>query len=292
MLLDEKNRDQFLTVYMALLTFVNNVYEIVPNVRSINDFIKLSMQNKLDIKEALYEDISVLDDFCDENPFQLSDIDLEIILEWKNYVKGNFIVYKQFKKYCVFLEAEESKEAYGVLGLTNSFEEILGFLPSYIETVLLPFKGKIVCDGLIHSHPVQLGANMRADIKEDYEFSKALFGIIEKLPFEPPTKNELNINLLKYYIKNDENMVLYKDEILDLLKGNKDYTKIYYTEIGKRHAKKMSKRLKEVGIQNRWFAIFNNVIVASGRTEAEAKENALTIIPSNKKDHFVLFKVN
>jgi hypothetical protein len=48
------------------------------------------------------------------------------------------------KNYAVFL-ADDPPIAYGVVALTETFEEIIGpDLPMFVETVLLPFRGKII----------------------------------------------------------------------------------------------------------------------------------------------------
>ena len=64
---------------------------------------------------------------------------------------GKFYVFRYLKKYTVFLTSGGSpNKAYGVLGLADPMEQVIGpYLPRLITTVLLPFKGRIIYDGLI-----------------------------------------------------------------------------------------------------------------------------------------------
>ena len=92
--------------------------------------------------------MDLIDAFVSENPFRLSEDELEIVRSWKDLVAGEFYVYRCLKKYTVFLTTGEPVVAYGVLSLTDSFEDLIGHrLPHLCKTVLLPFKGRIVYDG-------------------------------------------------------------------------------------------------------------------------------------------------
>lgn len=78
---------------------------------------------------------------------------------------------------------------YGVLGLNESFDELAfgAGLPLFIETVLLPFKGKITYDGIIGFRNIYFGSGVRRGLKETYMRAKQNNRIIvslEKTPAE------------------------------------------------------------------------------------------------------------
>ena len=80
--------------------------------------------------------------------------ELEIVLNWKNLVKGTFYLYRYPKNYAIFLNANPASKAYGVLSLTDEFDKILASdLPIVLEAVLLPFKEQIIYDGFLISLP-------------------------------------------------------------------------------------------------------------------------------------------
>jgi len=84
------------------------------------------------------------------------------------------------KKYAVFIH---DNKVYGVLALHDSFDEIIhpSALPFYVKAVLLPYKGKIVYDGLLQSYSVFFGGGIKANLKEDYMAAKQNGRIIETL---------------------------------------------------------------------------------------------------------------
>ena len=98
---------------------------------------------------------------------------------------GEFYVYRCLKKYTVFLTTREPVVAYGVLSLTDPLEELIGHrLPHLCKAVLLPFKGRIVYDGMLAGYNVHFGGGIRRRLKESYDDAKRRMGIITSLP--PP----------------------------------------------------------------------------------------------------------
>ena len=95
-------------------------------------------------------------------------------------------MFRYLKSHMIFLSMEEPTVAYGVLALVDPFEEVIGpYLPVLCETILLPFEGRIVYDGLMRGYNVAFGAGYRRSFKESYDEAKARFGIVTTLPFDP-----------------------------------------------------------------------------------------------------------
>ena len=131
--------------------------------------------------------MDLIDAFASENPFKLPEDELEIVRSWKDLVAGEFYVYRCLKKYTVFLTAREPVVAYGVLSLMDPFEDLIGpRLPHLCKTVLLPFKGRIVYDGLLAGYNITFGGGIRRRLKESYNDAKERQGIITSLP--PPAE--------------------------------------------------------------------------------------------------------
>lgn len=68
---------------------------------------------------------------------------------------------------------------------------------------------------------------------------------------------------------------------------------IYYQETGKHNATKYSKKMREylTGNTSAWFAIIDDVIVASGKTEQDVEKNLDITISSEKRNFVYIFKV-
>src|SRR5207247_3119757 len=95
---------------------------------------------------------------------------------------GKFFVLRNLKKYTVFL-AEKAPVAYGVVALTEPFEDLIGSdLPIWAETVLLPFKDKIIYDGLLGRYNVFFGGGIRRRLQESYVGARERMAIVTALP--------------------------------------------------------------------------------------------------------------
>ena len=69
------------------------------------------------------------------------------------------------------------------MALHQPFQETIhrSQLPVYVKTVLLPFKSKVVYDGLLQPYSVSFGRGISFDLKETYMAAKQNDQIIESL---------------------------------------------------------------------------------------------------------------
>ena len=85
----------------------------------------------------------------------------------------------------VFLDAGNPPVAYGVVALTEPFEDLIGpYLPQMVETVLLPFQGRIVYDGLLHGYNISFGGGIKRMLNDSYRQAKARQGVVTSLSIE------------------------------------------------------------------------------------------------------------
>ncbi len=83
----------------------------------------------------------------------------------------------------MFLSTETPPVAYGVLALSQPFEELIGpHLPVLTQTVLLPFKDRIVYDGLLSSYNVTFGTGTRRNLNVDFETAEDRQEIVTSRP--------------------------------------------------------------------------------------------------------------
>jgi hypothetical protein len=117
-----------------------------------------------------------------ENPARLSDEDLGIIASWKHRIEGSFFVYKYLVKHTIFLDDKTPPHAYGVCGIVSPIEDIFApELPALVKTVLLPFKDKIIYDGILHVYNMLFGSGYRSNLDFAYRNAKEREGIITSL---------------------------------------------------------------------------------------------------------------
>jgi hypothetical protein len=179
--------EQFFRLHRSLMFFVNQRLKAIDQRLSTREeYSRLSPETRIKVHEAFLEHLDLIDDFVSENPFDFDEPDLEIIQSWRHLVSGTFYAFRQLQNFMVFLSSTEPVVAYGVLALFDPFEVVIGpYLPRMIKTTLLPFKGRIVYDGLITGYNVFFGGGIKRSLNESYTEAKKRFGIVTLLPFTP-----------------------------------------------------------------------------------------------------------
>lgn len=189
--LPKADADLFYKLHPNLLTYVNRRLQLA-TFSTVREFMAgTSLEEKSTVRNALYDNISLIDDFCTDNPCHFSDEELAIVKSWKQFVKEKFVIVKYLKQYTIFLDWNESApKAYGVVGLRSALDEITPLsLPTMVDAVLLPFKNKIIYDGILFPYLVSFGHGYQRSMKKDYAVAKAKYGIITSLPFTANSAN-------------------------------------------------------------------------------------------------------
>ena len=178
--------DLFFRLHRSLMFFVNQKLKVIDEeVATPEKYSGLPPETRLKVHQALLDHRELIDAFADENPFHFDEADLEIVRSWKHLVSGTFYAFRQLRPYMVFLSTTEPVVAYGVVALFDPFVEVIGpYLPRMIKTTLLPFKGRIVYDGLVSGYNITFGAGIRRRLNEEYKEAKEGSGIVTTLP--PP----------------------------------------------------------------------------------------------------------
>src|SRR3954463_15868748 len=178
--------DRFLRLHRGLMFFVNQKLKVIDDkVATPEAYSGLPPETRIKVHKALLDRIDLIDAFADEDPFHFDEADLEIVRSWKHLISGTFYAFRQRQPYMVFLSSTEPVVAYGVLALFDPFEAVIGpYLPRMIKTTLLPFKGRIVYDGLVTGYNIVFGGGIKRRLDEEYKEAKAQHGITTSLP--PP----------------------------------------------------------------------------------------------------------
>ncbi len=171
-------------LHWQVMFFVNQRLEVIPNaIATPEEYSGLSPEVRFKVRDALSANIGLIQTFVAENPAHLSDDKLEIVRSWRHLVAGKFYLFRELAKHTVFLSTAGSPIAYGVLALTQPFEELIGpHLPVLVETVLLPFKDRIVYDSVLHRYRISFGPGIRRSLNESFKEAKARHGIVTSLP--------------------------------------------------------------------------------------------------------------
>ena len=186
MKLSKQDADLFFELMWALQFYVKQQLALLPHLKTMEAYHNCTTEEKLQVRDAVYDHVDLIDAFIQENPPGFSADKLDIIAKWKQFVAGDFYLERMLKKYGVFIASDD--KVYGVLALYDAFEDMFykEDLPYLVKAVLLPFKGKIVYDGLLQGYNVYFGRGISSGLKESYMAAKQAGRIIES--FDPEAK--------------------------------------------------------------------------------------------------------
>ena len=181
MLLQPEEAWLFLSLYQSLIGFAAGRLGGVEGVVDVKSFKSASWEARAKARDRLLDNISLINAFVEKNPDNFREKELFHVTKWEHFVRDDFIVERDLKNYTIFLNDESPPKAYGVLGLTDEIVDMIPRpLPVFVSAVLLPWKGRIVCDGLISIYSIAFGGGIREGFTESYRQAKTQ-GIITSL---------------------------------------------------------------------------------------------------------------
>ncbi len=183
MKLSAQEAELFYNLTWKLQFFVGKRLGMIKDIETVEEYGDSPRDRKVEIRQAVYDNPSLIASFVKENPFSLSRDQLDIVENWTRFISGRFYIERLLKKYAIFIS--ETDDVYAVHGLNQGLDEIVppSYLPVMVEAVLLPFAGKIVYDGLLSPYNIHFGGGIRKNLKEAYMIAKQNHRIIES--FEP-----------------------------------------------------------------------------------------------------------
>lgn len=191
MRLPPQETERFYRIWFALLHYVNTQLQLVPSFPAAPGKEDVSTTVTIQVRDALWANDALREQFIAENPAQLSAADLALVASWQYRLAETFYIFRSLQHYTIFLSTTSPAHAYGVLGLVSTFEETVPLpLPVYTQAVLLPFEHHITYDGLLTSYNVMFGPGYRKDLQEIYRNIQEREGIITSLLPEDQVAHE------------------------------------------------------------------------------------------------------
>ena len=179
-----EDAELFFRLHRRLMFFVNQQLRVIDeNPDSPEEYSELPPPTRYEVHKAFLKHPELIDAFVEGNPFGLDESELEIVGSWRHFVAGEFYVLRYLKNYTVFLSSTDPVVAYGVVALFEPLEDLIdGPPPAMVKTTLLPFRGRIVYDGLLSAFNVYFGPGVRSELNWWYKEAKARQEIITTLP--------------------------------------------------------------------------------------------------------------
>lgn len=181
----------FFRLMWGLQFYVNQQYQILSNIKSAKEYADLPMSEKVKVRDVLWKNPNLIDAYVENNPDSLSAQELDKVSKWKRFVSGGFQIFRYLENHTIFIG--EKSQVYGVLGLYDNLEDLFSGrpLPMMVAAVLLPFKGKIVYDGVLKGYNIFFGGGIRSGLKEEYMAAKQNDRIITTLESEATTQKQV-----------------------------------------------------------------------------------------------------
>lgn len=294
--LPKKDVDLFYKLELPLLFYTNQKYNLFPELKSVEELKEANMQNCSKINDKLFDNPETINEFINDNSSNYSKEEIDIIKSWNNFIKGTFYIVKHLKKYSIFMSAKKKgneEKLYAVLGLMSPLEEMVpqNYLPMIVDTVLLPFKNKIIYDGFLKQYNISFGGNYSSSVNDGYNLSKAKYGIIENLNV-PETKSQFDIDkdLIKYYLKEPE---YYSDELNKLIIKNEENLIFYNHELARKNLRYYKKKFKALRMKkNIWIAMFRDLIISSAENQKILMKQIEDILPQDMIKLVFITKIN
>ena len=161
----------FYETWYGLMGFINEQEKV------INAVIKPVYPNLVGdeqiykVREILWERPKWIDDYLDA--VNLPEEKVKLLLSWRDHhKKGMFFVVDYKPEYAIIIGPDEQKKdrLYGIKGISRALTDVMQReLPIQFETVLLPFKDKIIYDGFIKRIPISFGEGAKSAFREMYE---------------------------------------------------------------------------------------------------------------------------
>ena len=293
----QASAERFIDLYEHLLAYVNTEYDEVAGIETAADARQREDTELRPIRNRLYEENTeqLIDDFVDKNPPGLPTDELDTIHQWTDYEFGEFVVVRHLSDYAVFLDWDDPPQAFGVKASKVPFEALWeeAALPVMVsKTALLPFEGTIINDGWMAIKPIIFGGTISTDIDDAYEEAKHRFDIIETLPAPQEEAEPDDTEQLRFYMKNKRNRNRYAEEIEALKDKSLELDQIYHEELGKAQARSLGRELRETDLNEAYFAIYDERIIASGTTTEQVQEILDDIMPDGKENHPYIYHFN
>jgi len=173
----------FYKLHGSWLAFANRELKILPQDLPADQIRHQPGDSIIRLREATYARPDLLEQYLAANPDRFPADELRIVAGWRHRLAGDFYIMKHLKAYSVLMSSKEPTRLYGVLGLYDPLDVVIGGapLPVLVQAVLLPFRDRIIYDGVLMTYRIHFGRGIRSSLNETYSRLKERDGIIETL---------------------------------------------------------------------------------------------------------------
>jgi hypothetical protein len=107
-----EDADLFFKLMPALQTFGNQKLQVIKNLNEVEEYQKISNEQRVNLRNTFYKKPEIIDEFVQENPYEFSQEEMEIVSSWKNFVAGDFFIQSVTKKYAIFIGNSKGRSGF------------------------------------------------------------------------------------------------------------------------------------------------------------------------------------
>ena len=173
MVLSTEDAALFYRLWLPLLDYVNQKYNVNPELGELSETDSIDPEEVIVIAKYVWSNPEVIDQYLAHAG--LPEEYNEIVAGWKKCRQGTYILERNLKKGSIFISADDL-EVYSVLGLFSAWDEMFDYrpIPVMLDAVLLPFRDKIITDGLVVPYHIVFGRGASADFRDTYMNAKKI----------------------------------------------------------------------------------------------------------------------
>src|SRR5260370_17440106 len=120
MRLSSQETARFYRIWFALLHYVNTQLHLVPDFPAIPGVETVSTEVTVKLRDALWANDALREQFIAENPAQLPAEDLALVASWQYRLAGSFFIFRSLQHYTIFLSTTTPPPAHRLLGLSTT----------------------------------------------------------------------------------------------------------------------------------------------------------------------------
>ncbi len=192
--LNRSEIEEYYHIFNKLLTYVQHDYAAIHNKTPLDAVFQtlhdgshfcsdelMQTREILDVREHLMHHPELIDRLLTEQGHTLSKEDQETLKGFKKMVFGEMFAMQPHQNKSIIVWNHSDDRAYLVYGLYDDLAALIGSYPKHVELLLLPFKGRIVFDGLMLSSGIEFGNNMLEGLVEEYQVCVQKHGVTLQL---------------------------------------------------------------------------------------------------------------
>ena len=290
MMLTKDEQDAIVRTRLPLMLYVSRRLERHPGLSTAQELPGLPIKDLFALSVTTCSRKDLIDDYVRENPDRLTAGDLAIVEGFKHAIYGKFVMMRHLKDHTILLGHKKVPIAYGIVGLVDELPNHLTDLPVVVDSVLLPFRGRITHDVAFLVCPDMFGPGARKGLAEAYREAESRYGVVTSLPFsgkERPDADEARLRSLLASRKSREANI---DEVRALMSKTHELRLVYHEGIGALASRDHRRGLKDVGVEGGWYATIEGVLIAGGTTREDVERTVAALVPEDRRELVQIYR--